>query len=616
MKQRIQGKVKKLHQLRTSDLGLFMFGGFDRIARLQRHFKRMLHNSSNNIDILIFSHNKQITSIALQRIGLNQYFDDKHIIQCDHDDDDDDILFKIKQLCLKYDLKDESILYIDHDIETINFIKQHHNYETLHIYSSLNNSLTGLSLKHMLKIERLVGIDINNNDYDVIYCHEITTNLKSKDNIKEYHRIRLGIKSQLPHQNVLKMPILYWIRYNWPQSIRKNDFINFSLKMNSIEHHCHGKSWTLLNILPELMRIDPQNVYLKRRYGRALTYLAHNDNMKNLAEKYLKMTLSQNCYYIWNNLDFAIFLFKNNRLKEAEYYYRRAQSSLIDNNHDIFLQQRIYIGLARTLQWMQKYDKSEYYYRLSTKLDPKYYYFGINSYYHFGKFLFCRHRYKESKYYFEKQIQCKNYHQTREIAGHYYQYSKSLLKLGEYEKYQIQLIKALQIDPYMINAKQDLNIYNYKCLTKILNQNNNNILMEISIYIIQFDTFWFDRIGIINKKFNTYYDYFVFNQTNDIRYILFETNIKSKLQNVLGIKDKTDLEIIMINVIKIRNEHKQFIKALKQKNLNGKYKLFSKMFHLFGIFTAQSFKQSIQSSKDLENMISKYSLFNTVNNNY
>eukprot|EP01084_Bolivina_argentea_P085816 155112_1 len=139
-----------------------IFGGEDRIQRLQTHFK-LLSTKIKYIAIISFGFEKVIRR-ALELVNLLQYFTDDLIIGNDTNLLQD--VSRNKGMCLKgiidkYELNKNNVLFVDDDKINIILVNNYYIADTLWI-----SSRNGISYDEMKIIEKRISVYDEQNDND------------------------------------------------------------------------------------------------------------------------------------------------------------------------------------------------------------------------------------------------------------------------------------------------------------------------------------------------------------------------------------------------------------------------------------------------------------------
>eukprot|EP01084_Bolivina_argentea_P270136 459284_1 len=494
---------------------------------------------------------------------------------------------------------------------------------TYHVYS--NYTLNGLSIDHMKEIETLIGV-YEPDEYDI----KPPSNKLSLSIIEINRSVYYAIKKQIGGADkqfvpIESLPVIQFIKTNWKYNKYQKHFLYFAQMFKLIrKYKPNGLYWTNANILPRLrhMILDSE---INRRYAACLGKLYHCDEADVLFNKVIKNSR------IWlHRMEYGYFLLKSERYSEAYYQFH----FIVRNQmHDVARKSRVYLGYAEVLEHLQKLREAEKYYKLA--VDP-----DIDALWgqdqfsdsvlasKYAKFLFNQQRYKESVEQFKIAI----HNDSTPFADDHLGIGKAYYKMGMHDKFEYHLKFALDIDDSIYEAKCLLDKHNMRQQMVVMEINNdigvcqhnydndmincdiddgkkNMTISEVitpnvgnSSYNIEFDGFWFDQIDIINDEFNNYYDNFVNENINDIRYLLFRDNIELELRTKIGVNSLEHIQLIMRNIYEIRGEHDEFIKSLNEHNINEYYPLFA----FNGIYTMESGKVRIKCKEDVKKSIECY----------
>eukprot|EP01084_Bolivina_argentea_P084730 153191_1 len=581
----IVGDIQNLHKISSADL-MGIFGGYDRIDRLHKHFQTILSRNNIKIVILSFNHSEIIIN-ALRRVKLLQYF--SLIIGCDNCaflKQNNSKMYDIMKL--KKDNKFHSLgdmIYIDHNIDCIEKVSK--KCVTYHLNMKNNAPLRGLTM------------------YDCEYIECIIFNKQYKKQQNKYNepislltineQLYYGIKREilnLDDDDIMSIASIRWIHKNIHNMNNGDDFLTFALKFHSaVTSQRENKFWNVLHILPDLLLLENSDAKLYCRYAKALSYLRHSEDATHYYD--IALNYGPNNYFIL--LSFGYHLYYTGKYSDAKQTFMKCMKQQRYINND----RSVYAGLARTLERLNELDQAEYYYKLGVSDDIPFkpgIYQPIH--YFYGSFLDKHQRYEEAKFHFEICLRV-----APSIGANHYAMANVCFELQDFEKYEFHLNKTLEIEPFHSGAIQDWEMYYNNEMNGKLQRKYEETKHETkcdnekSCYNIEFDRFWFDILDIVNEEYNGYYDRFLEYRINDIRFILFSKGIERDLRNKIGI---TEMDVIMKIINNYRNECMTFLKWLKK---NKFYSSFYDILDANGIYTMESFDYNIDSKLYFEQLI-------------
>eukprot|EP01083_Nonionella_stella_P214403 772561_1 len=177
---------------------------------------------------------------------------------------------------------------------------------------------------------------------------------------------------------------------------------------------------------------------------------------------------------------------------------------------------------------------------------------------------------------------------------HYY-YGLFCYKMKQFEKYEHHLRKCIELHPGLEEAMESLNRYYARedCIETVNNRK-------------AFDRFWWGEIdtkaATRKQQFNAYYDEFVKANMNDMRVIVIDQSIESKIRNEIGMRCEDDLRCVLKEVEEVRHRFKSLVDEMKGKHLMKYYAFFI----YEAIYSLSVFNQNVSSESDIYEMMQRY----------
>eukprot|EP01084_Bolivina_argentea_P191042 328179_1 len=486
-------------------------------------------------------------------------------------------------------------------------------------------------MAHMKEIELLIGVYIQD-EYDIEPpANQLSISIKHIDRTV-YKAIKKEIggidKAQV---SIDSLSVIQFIKTNWNHHNYQQHFLYFAEIFKLIRKYPpQGLLWTNANILPRLINMVNDHE-INRRYAVCLSKLYHYDEAENIFKTLIKNI--HNNRFCLHRIEYGYFL-----LKCARYSESYDQFDFVINNqiHDVLDMSRVYLPYAQTLEYMNKPQQAEKYYKLAMEVEAHQYHHRLNPNrfvsYKFAGFLYNQKRYEESI----EQYTLVMEQNRKPYADNHFGIGKCFYELGMFKEYEYHLKRTLDVDPSFYDAKQALDKYymNQQMTVRGKNDNNNGntfkqttgsnndsvasdmddektIISEIvktntvnNMFNIEFDRWWFDNLDIITDEFNKYYDNFVNNNMNDIRYILFtvDEKIQSELKTKIKVSSLQNMQLIMTSIQDLRVQYQDFITTLKKYKMYKYYTIFTEN----AIYTIKSLVDKVTRENDLSKFVKCY----------
>eukprot|EP01084_Bolivina_argentea_P103369 185158_1 len=587
-----------------------IFGGYDRINRLNIHFENLLSqhqtpmdpNDNNNIQIALISRNKSSIVIeALKRVKLYQFFSDSIIIGSDNWESINqnrniyDDIIKIKDKCKifhKY-----NVLYVDNISLMSKQFSNQLSTQVIIFYPLKDNNnkiLRGLSFTDFDHIECMV----NNKRYIPINININQSLVNIND--KVYFALSKEIINMNSNESIQSLPAIKWINNNL--TMYSNAFITFAQYFRQVVGYMRNEDmWQAAQTLSELIINEPNDGYLYCRYAKCLSYLRHIKH----ADYYFNEAINF-CQY---KPLVRLLIGYGYHLLSIKYYYKayiqfnKCLGMRINNSNC-----KLFVGLARSLQYLNNYEECENWYKRAIEFEIHWIGFYEKAHVHYAEFLKINNRLNDAIYHLQLCIEnnpCQ--------AMTHYKIAQIFHKMGELQQYEKHLNKALEIDPYLSRARIDyLEYYNKGYYDDVFYNNNNGNgngngnddtnemkyeyeyetkrndeikenIIEFNIYEDEFNRFWVEGLEMINEpRYKRYYDTMIELKWNDIRFLLFNDDIDNIIKNKIGITIDYDIKMILDKIKSEKKECIKFDKWLKKWELSS---IFNPMFEIHTIYT-------------------------------
>eukprot|EP01083_Nonionella_stella_P075355 204830_1 len=567
-----------IDDMRSGDLK-DTFGGVDRLRCLKLHFKRLI--SDHGVQIVILSSNRTHCTIrALQREGLFQYV--SIIIGCDCTVyDNKTTLDHILQLKDAFNIiSSKEILYVD----------LHNNLSSeCTVYHVKNEPmLRGLTLQDLEHIESILAHKQYippPNHTNAVPLTTISRDLY-RDLKNEIHEIRF-MEEQLE-----LIPSILWINNNWRGNPDGTRFIEFAHQYCALMHaHRNGHWWHALQLSQRVLRLETTDPTLYMRLAKSLAYLKHTD----AADKNYQIAFGLLGKYPIFSLSFsyANHLFRQERYVEAEARFRECLDIGVKRHGHV---RSVSCGLARTLEKLGQTKKAEHHYKRGLFEYSKNEKIYESVHFYYGQFLRMHKRYAEAEVQFQICLKC-----SPNKAINHFAIAQVFYHLKAFEKYEFHVQNALDSDPYFAEARRHWDAYR-----------NKDVIVN-DRYNIEFDRFWFDRLGIISDDYNRYYDKCVQMGKNDIRFIAFDKDIKRELKMKIGIEKQEDLDIMTNEISFYRKQYTDFCTWMEGNQLLD---AFYPILHKHGILTMESLNHNVNDKTQLETLVTAYEKDTPVKTNW
>jgi len=545
-----QKSNKKIDNLDRKKLK-FVFGGQDRINEFKKYFEKCNNLNVQNVILSTKETNSAIYK-CLTRLGLLNYvkliigIDNLHFLSRDYDDK----IYEIIKIKDDFSLNSgNEILYISCNSKDV---------------EDLSNECKTYFIKPD-KSYPFPGPTID--DFHEFICMVINPKHVIDDKICQYDVIKSLKELNEPLLNKITIEVFNHVRYNKPimsmkfisdqQSIdyRYCRFVEYCdiLKIAIIASNNY-EWWVSGHYFQKIVNENQSEIQILRRFAKCCSYLRHDeaaDSVYNIA-----LSINPNDYYTL--ISAAYHQLMCGHVKQSKELFLLAKKS----SRYTKMSKNLIVGLARTSELSGELDVAEKYYQIAIKEDTKPY---EPAHYFYGLFLEGKNllfdameQFKMCLHIFPNKV--KNHLKMCDISW----------KLHDLSIYEYHMAKSLQIDPYAVSGIHHYEMY-YKKLHNIehiirysddIKRNENYIILSldpswIDVNIdVEFDSFWFDHVGIINSAFNQYYDNFVLKKMNSMNWLLNDDNFAKKLKEIIKVNDPIHLEFISSKVIEMRKFNK------------------------------------------------------------
>jgi len=534
----IYKKYSKIDNLKTKDL-YFFFGGLDRINKLKEYFDQILYYKVQNV-ILTTTESSDIIYKLLDQLGLSKYFkiiighDVTHFMMKSQNINQNKVygIIKIKD---NYNLNSsDEVLYISNNYNDITDV--FNECKTYFINPDNSHPFFGPTIHDFQQIISIVkdprfmmNINPKQNSKNQEYrsLKELDPNLLNKITYQVIHNAR----------NNKPITLLEFVQNQKNINPKYSVFIDYIyyLKRAIKEYNlCHW--WVAGYYFQIVVNIEQSQMEPWRRLAKCCSYLRHGE----YAEFAYQMALSIKPDHYYTHLSAGYHFLMHGNIDAAKKMFISASkvSKLTERDKSWLVGYARICELSSDLVFAEKCYQKATNYNDTKSYEPAHFYYGI--------FLENQNRLSEAK----EQFQICLYLSPKKIENHERMCDISW-KLNQFESCKSYLKNMLNIDSHAPTA-----IYNYEMFHKesyIIRNVNVDYPNHVEQYnVYDFDSFWFDDIGIVDGDFNQYYDDFVKYKLNNMIWLLYDKAFANKLEQIIKIKNPKHLKLICSKIVEKR----------------------------------------------------------------